>query len=235
MKKYVIVVAGGKGLRMGSDLPKQFIPVEGKPVLMHTLEAFYQWDEYVDIVLVLPEEHREYWHMLCKEIGCKTSHHIVNGGDTRFQSVKNGLNFLSEELGVQPDCKEKALIGVHDGVRPFPAPEVITNCFDNAEQEGSAVPVIPIVDSMREKNEEGTHSVDRNQFYIVQTPQVFRSDLLLQAYRQPCSSDFTDDATVVEASGHSIFIVPGNRENIKITTPFDLLMAKALYPYCRKE
>ncbi|MDH6534667.1 2-C-methyl-D-erythritol 4-phosphate cytidylyltransferase [Parabacteroides sp. 52] len=232
MEKYVIIVAGGKGLRMGSDLPKQFMPIGGKPVLMRTLENFHNWDASAKLILVLPEEHQDYWRMLCQEIGCTVTHHIVNGGETRFHSVKNGLEFLSEEMGLFPERNKKAWIAVHDGVRPFTGPDVIENCFGSAEQAGNAVPVIPIVDSLREVTEEGSRPVDRSRFYIVQTPQVFHSDILLKAYTLPYSPLFTDDASVVEAMGESIHMVPGNRENIKITTPFDLLIAKALCPLC---
>lgn len=232
MEKYIIIVAGGKGLRMGTDLPKQFIPIEGKPVLMHTLETFDNWDSDANIILVLPQEHQDYWQMLCKEIGCTITHHIVNGGETRFHSVRNALKFIEEEFGISPERKKKAWIAVHDGVRPFPAPDVIDNCFSSAEQEGNAIPIVPIADSIREVTENGSRQVDRSHYYIVQTPQVFHSDLLINAYKQPYSPEFTDDASVVETAGETIHIVPGNRENIKITTPFDLLIAKALCPYC---
>lgn len=228
MDKYVIIVAGGKGLRMGADLPKQFIPIEGKPVLMHTLECFNNYDETIEIILVLPEEHQDYWQTLCKEIGCTVSHHIVPGGKTRFHSVYNGLDYLTEELGISPERKRKALIAVHDGVRPFPGKDIIENCFSSAEQEGNAIPVIPIVDSLRKITDEGNSPADRSQFFIVQTPQVFQSDILMNAYRQPYNQTFTDDASVVETSGEMIYMVPGNRENIKITTPFDLLIARAI-------
>lgn len=233
MERYVIIVAGGKGLRMGADLPKQFIPIEGKPVLMHTLDAFYEWDPSIGIVLVLPEEHQDYWRMLCRELNCTIEHYIVEGGNTRFQSVKNGLEFLQDEMGIAPNREQKAWIAVHDGVRPFPSPDVIDNCFNSAEQEGNAIPVIPIIDSIRVVTEHGSHPVDRSDYYAVQTPQVFHSDILMRAYQQEYSPEFTDDASVVEANGETINIVPGNRENIKITTPFDLLIAKAICPYCQ--
>lgn len=233
MEKYVIIVAGGQGLRMGADLPKQFIPIDGKPVLMYTLESFHNYDDTLEIVLVLPEQHQDYWNMLCKEIGCTITHHIVSGGETRFHSVRNGLNFLSEEIGICPELN-KAIIAVHDGVRPFPGRDVIDNCFSTAEQEGNAVPVIPIVDSLREITDTGSRPVDRSHFYVVQTPQVFHSDSLMNAYKQAFNPDFTDDASVVEAMGETINIVPGNRENIKITTPFDLLIARSLCPLCNK-
>lgn len=233
MDKYVIIVAGGKGLRMGVDLPKQFIPIDGKPVLMHTLNSFYKWDESVEILLVLPEEHQDYWHMLCKEIGCNITHHVINGGETRFHSVYNGLKYLSEELGISPERHKNALIGIHDGVRPFVGPDVIDNCFTTAEEMGNAVPVVPLVDSIREVSENGSRPADRSQLYAVQTPQVFHSDIIMKAYQQHYLPEFTDDAVVVETMGETIQIVPGNRENIKITTKFDLLIAKALAPYCQ--
>nr|WP_129730331.1 2-C-methyl-D-erythritol 4-phosphate cytidylyltransferase [Parabacteroides goldsteinii] len=228
MRKYVLIVAGGKGLRMGGDLPKQFIPLEGKPVLMHTLEAFHRWDASTELVLVLPEDHQSYWNMLCREIGCKVPHRIANGGETRFHSVRNGLQFLSEEIGNTSGRNEKALIAVHDGVRPFVSSEVIAACFDEAEKNGTAIPVMPMIDSLRETDEKGSRPVDRNRYFAVQTPQVFDAELLLKAYEQEFSALFTDDASVVEAMGEAIHMVTGNRENIKITTPFDLLVAESL-------
>ena len=228
MRKYVLIVAGGKGLRMGGDLPKQFIPLEGKPVLMHTLEAFHRWDASAELVLVLPEDHQSYWNMLCREIGCKVPHRIASGGETRFHSVRNGLQFLSEEIGNTSGRNEKVLIAVHDGVRPFVSSEVIAACFDEAEKNGTAIPVMPMIDSLRETDEKGSHPVDRNRYFAVQTPQVFCSDLLLKAYEQEFSALFTDDASVVEAMGEVIHMVTGNRENIKITTAFDLLVAESL-------
>lgn len=228
MHKYVLIVAGGKGLRMGGDLPKQFIPLEGKPVLMHTLETFHCWDASAELVLVLPEDHQPYWNMLCREIGCKVPHRIANGGETRFHSVRNGLEFLSEEIANISEGNEKALIAVHDGVRPFVSSEVISACFDKAAENGAAIPVMPMIDSLRKTDEKGSHPVDRNRYFAVQTPQVFRSGLLLKAYGQEFSSLFTDDASVVEAMGESVQMVTGNRENIKITTPFDLIIAESL-------
>ncbi len=219
MKRYVLIVAGGKGLRMGHDLPKQFIPLAGKPVLMHTLECFYRWDESADLILVLPEEHQSYWKMLCRELNCPVPHSIASGGDTRFQSVKNGLSFVN-----QP-----GYIAVHDGVRPFVSQKVINECFDKVTEYGAVIPVVPLVDSIREKETDGeSRPADRSKFVAVQTPQVFDSRILLDAYRQVYDTAFTDDASVVEAAGHTIYTVAGNVENIKITTPFDLLIAEAL-------
>ncbi len=229
MRRFVLIVAGGKGLRMGGDLPKQFIPIQGKPVLMHTLETFYRWDASAELVLVLPEDHQPYWQMLCKEIGCKVPHQIANGGETRFHSVRNGLAFLSKEMGLSSEDAQPALIAVHDGVRPFVSTEVIEACFLEAAESGAAIPVLPMIDSLRERVGEESHPVDRERYVAVQTPQVFRSDLLLHAYHQPFSPLFTDDASVVEAAGIPVHLVTGNRENIKLTTPFDLLIAKAFF------
>ncbi|GHU76859.1 2-C-methyl-D-erythritol 4-phosphate cytidylyltransferase [Bacteroidia bacterium] len=218
-KQYVLIVAGGKGLRMGNELPKQFIPLEGRPILMHTLERFNQWDASADLLLVLPREHRSYWEMLCRELNCTIPHRIADGGETRFQSVQNGLALVDEP----------GLVAVHDGVRPFVSAEVITACFEEAEQNGAAIPVVPMIDSIREQYAEGkSRPVDRRRYLAVQTPQVFRSSLIKEAYRQPYISAFTDDASVVEALGVEIHTVAGNRENIKITDPLDLLMAEAL-------
>ncbi|MDR3140454.1 MAG: 2-C-methyl-D-erythritol 4-phosphate cytidylyltransferase [Tannerellaceae bacterium] len=218
MKRYVLIVAGGKGARMGSELPKQFIPLKGRPVLMHTLERFYRWDVSAEIVAVLPEIHHSYWNMLCKELDCRIPHKLVNGGETRFHSVRNGLSLIDGP----------GLIAVHDGVRPFVSAEVIENCFTGAERSGAAIPVVPLVDSIRERYEPGlSRPVDRGRLVAVQTPQAFRSDWLFEAYRQAYSPDFTDDASVVEAKGYAVALLPGNRENIKLTTPFDLLIAEA--------
>lgn len=235
MKKYVLIVAGGKGLRMGSDLPKQFIPLVGKPVLMHTLEAFHRWDASVGLLLVLPEDHQPYWQMLCREIGCSVPHLIATGGETRFHSVRNGLQFLMEEIKKSSEENDKALIAVHDGVRPFVPAEVIEACFLQAEKSGTAIPVLPVVDSLREISGSTSHPVDRSLFLTVQTPQVFCLDLLQKAYEQDYSPLFTDDASVVEKLGEPITTVSGNRENIKITTPFDLLIAEAFIKSNRLE
>ncbi|MDR0575516.1 MAG: 2-C-methyl-D-erythritol 4-phosphate cytidylyltransferase [Tannerella sp.] len=218
MKNTVIIVAGGKGLRMGSDLPKQFIPLQGRPVLMHTLGVFYQWDSAADLLLVIPEEHESYWKMLCRELDFTIPHRMVYAGETRFHSVRNGLRKAGEE----------GLIAVHDGVRPFVSYDVISSCFTIAEAFGAAIPVIPMIESVREVNGGESRPFDRNRLCIVQTPQVFRANLLHRAYEQSYDDIFTDDASLVEASGHTIRLVDGNRENIKITTPMDLQYAKII-------
>ena len=228
MNKYVIIVAGGKGLRMGGSLPKQFIPIEGKPILMHTLETFHRWDKEAKLILVLPADHQPYWQMLCRELNCRIPHNIVSGGETRYHSVKNGLQLIQEQLK-DTDAETDTLIGVHDGVRPLVAPSVLTACFQEAQKTGAAIPTLPMIESLRERFDDGSsRPVDRSRYVTVQTPQVFQATLLRHAYEQPYTSLFTDDASVVEKMGHSISMVEGNRENIKITTPIDLEIAKAL-------
>ncbi|MDR1601187.1 MAG: 2-C-methyl-D-erythritol 4-phosphate cytidylyltransferase [Tannerella sp.] len=218
MKRGVILVAGGQGLRMGGDLLKQFIPICGKPVLMHTLAVFHRWDCQVMPVVVLPEAHWAYWEMLCRELNFRIPHQVVAGGATRFHSVLNALPCVS-------DCD---VAGIHDGVRPLVTPEVIEACFVEAAVRGAAVPVIPLTESIRRRDDAGSHAVDRTEYCIVQTPQVFRCDWLAEAYRQPYTPRFTDDASVIEASGKSVCLVSGNQENIKITTPADLLIAEKI-------
>ena len=219
MNKYVIIVAGGKGLRMGGELPKQFIPVEGRPVLMRTIDTFHACDNTIQIILVLPRDHQPYWQELCRDYQFAVPHRIADGGATRFHSVQNGL-----ELVEAPE----ALVAVHDGVRPFVSPEVISRCYHDAEQYGAVVPVIPVVETVRHLLPEGSETVSRDDYRLVQTPQTFRASLLRRAYEQLYCDAFTDDASVVEAFGHAVHLVEGNRENIKLTTPFDLVVARSL-------
>ena len=218
MKKYIIIVAGGKGLRMGGDIPKQFLPVCGKPVLMRTLEAFHAYDASMRLILVLPVSQQAYWRQLCEEYQFELVHEIANGGDTRFHSVKNGLALVEED----------GLVGVHDGVRPFVSQEVITRCYEEAASLKAVIPVIGVVETVRHLTEEGSETVPRDQYKLVQTPQVFDVTLLRRAYQQEYTDLFTDDASVVEALGEKVYLVEGNRENIKLTTPFDLKLAELL-------
>ena len=206
MKKYVIIVAGGKGLRMGSDLPKQFLPVGGKPVLMHTLEVFRKYDAAIQLILVLPREQQNFWKQLCREHDFDVEHRVVDGGETRFHSVKNGL----------------ALVQAPGLV------EVIRRCYDLAEQHKAVIPVVDVVETLRHLTEVGSETVSRNDYKLVQTPQVFDVELLKQAYEQEFTPFFTDDASIVEAMGVPVHLAAGNRENIKITTPFDLKVGSAL-------
>ena len=215
---YIIIVAGGKGLRMGGDIPKQFLPIGGKPVLMRTLERFHEYSKDLQIILVLPKVQQDYWKELCKHYNFTLDYQLANGGETRFHSVQNGLALVPNDA--------EGVVGVHDGVRPFVSIEVIKNCYETARAKQAVIPVTPVVETLRhiptQKN------VLRSDFCLVQTPQCFDILLLKAANKQPYSESFTDDASVVEAYGHDVEMVDGNRENIKITTPFDLIMAKAL-------
>lgn len=219
MERYVIIVAGGKGLRMGTDIPKQFLPVQGIPVLMRTLTTFHTFDPALHLILVLPLAQQVYWQDLCQHHAFTLPHTIANGGETRFHSVKNGLACI--EAG-------EALVAVHDGVRPFVSQATLAACFEAAAQVGAAIPVLPVVETIRELDGSVSRTVDRDRYRLVQTPQTFQLGILRQAYTQPYGPQFTDDASVVEAAGHAITLVEGNRENIKITTPFDLQLAEVL-------
>lgn len=218
MKRTALIVAGGKGLRMGGDLPKQFLPIGGKPVLMHTLEAFHRFDSAIELILVLPEEQQPYWKQLCDKHRFTIRHLIAAGGETRFHSVKNGLALVAE-----PE-----IVAVHDGVRPFVSQEVIRRCYDRAVTKKAVIPVVDVVETVRRITGSGSCTVNRDDYKLVQTPQVFDAELLKQAYAQDFMPSFTDDASVVEALGVPVCLVEGNRENIKITTPFDLKVAAAL-------
>lgn len=220
--KFALIVAGGKGLRMGTDLPKQFLPVGGKPVLMRTLEAFYTYDPEIQIILVLPRSQQDYWKQLCREYHFSLPHVVADGGETRFHSVKNGLAWVGAS----------GCVGVHDGVRPFVSQEVIARCYDLAAEKRAVIPVIDVVETVRYLEGERSTTVCRDDYKLVQTPQVFDAALLKEAYEQPYTPHFTDDASVVEAWGVPVFLTAGNRENIKITTPFDLKIATALIGPC---
>ena len=214
---YVIIVAGGKGLRMGGEVPKQFLPVGGKPVLMRTLLRFREYSADLQIILVLPKTQQDYWRDLCRQYQFDVPYMQADGGQTRFHSVQNGLALI-------PDDAE-GVVGVHDGVRPFVSVEVIGRCFEEARSAKAVIPVVPVVETLRHVSE-GTKP--RDEYRLVQTPQCFDIQLLKAANRQPYRDSFTDDASVVEAFGHGITLVDGNRENIKITTPGDLRMAEVL-------
>lgn len=240
MKDYVIIVAGGKGLRMGTDIPKQFLPIGGKPVLMRTIERFREYSKDIQVILVLPKAQQDYWYKLCEEYYFNEEYMLANGGETRFHSVQNGLALI-------PDDAE-GVVGVHDGVRPFPSIDVIRNCYETAREKKAVIPVTPVVETLRHINSNGltrtntgspkksavvrcnnnSITVPRDDYRLVQTPQTFDIQLLKAANRQPYRDDFTDDASVVESYGHSITLVEGNRENIKITTPYDLKIAEVL-------
>jgi 2-C-methyl-D-erythritol 4-phosphate cytidylyltransferase len=218
MKKVVIIVAGGRGKRMKSDIPKQFLSIYGFPVLMHTAKKFYRHDNSIRIIIVLPKTQIKLWKKLCRDYKFNYAHDIVQGGVTRFHSVKNGLSKIKGD---------DWLVAIHDGVRPLVSPDTIRRCFKKAEASGNAIPVIEIPESMREISKSGNRPVDRSKFKLIQTPQVFHFKLLKEAFKQDYKPEFTDDASVVESMGHAIKLVEGNKENIKITTPSDLLVAES--------
>ena len=218
---YVIIVAGGQGLRMGLPVPKQFALVAGRPVLMHTIARFHEVDPLLGIIVVLPADQHEYWNDLCREHDFRIEHTVVSGGETRFHSSQNGLRAIPDDVD--------GVVGIHDGVRPFVSVEVIRRCYAEARRSGAAIPVVPVVDTLRIVGDgNGSHNVDRSQFRAVQTPQVFSIGLLREAFRQQWRPEFTDDASVVEGIGVKIGMVEGNRENVKLTTPLDMLVAEEL-------
>ena len=214
----MIIVAGGTGQRMQSEIPKQFLEISGIPILMHTLRVFHEMDIDINIILVIPEAHIRTWKILCEEHAFKLPHHTAFGGNTRFQSVKNGLNHV----------QEGSLIAIHDGVRPLVSQEVIRNAFHIAGKFGTAVPAIPVNESMRIKENDGNKTLNRKLVRIIQTPQVFKYSIIKKAYQQTYHESFTDDAMVVEATGQKVRLTEGNIENIKITRKIDLKIAEAL-------
>ena len=210
-----IIVAGGKGLRMNAEIPKQFLEINHLPILMHTLNAFSKYDASIQLILVLPAEQVDFWKELCHKHAFSISHTIVCGGDSRFDSVKNGLDAV----------KVHSMVAVHDGVRPLVSKDTIARCFEQVYQYGAVIPTVELVDSIRQLTDGRNIAVDRSAYQLVQTPQVFDSIILKNAYNQEFSSLFTDDASVVEAAGTDVKLVDGNRENIKITTEMDLKVA----------
>lgn len=218
MKKFVIIVAGGSGSRMGTQIPKQFIVLAGKPVLMHTIQVFYDFDPMSEIILVLPENQHTYWCQLCAEYLFELPHQVVTGGETRFHSVKNGLSRVDSE----------GIVFIHDGVRPMVSQSTLIRCFEKAILSGNAIPVLPVTESLRKINGALSVAVDRSDYFSVQTPQTFKSEVILKSFQQPYEQSFTDDASVAEKAGFEIHLVEGNPENIKITTPTDLILAESL-------
>lgn len=216
-QKSVIIVAGGKGKRMGTDTPKQFLPVAGKPVLMHTILKFYHCFRDIRIVVVLPFEQIETWNRIISAQRFIIPHHITGGGEERFYSVKNGL------LAIE----DSGLVAIHDGVRPLVSEEVIRRSFIEAERSGGAIPVTCPAESLRKISETGSIPVNRTDYKLVQTPQTFRTKLIKKAYNKPFETRFTDDATVFEADGNTISLIEGNVENIKITRAFDLKVVES--------
>lgn len=222
MKTIAIIVAGGSGTRFGAALPKQFLELGGKPVLMRTIEAFGEKrDGSFDVIVTLPANQMELWRSLCEKYAFTVPHCVVPGGETRWHSVKNALDSIDNPVDVD-------LIAVHDGVRPLVTADLICRCLKTACQCGSAIPVVMLNDSVRQVGEQGNHALDRSTLRAVQTPQVFNAQLLIEAYQQPYDPTFTDDASVVERNGHSVTLVEGDSKNLKITRPMDLALAEML-------
>lgn len=216
--EYAIIVAGGKGTRIKSKLPKQFLELTGKPILLHTLEAFYRYSENITIVLVLPEDDFAIWNDICKKYNFTKPILLQKGGETRFQSVKNGLEKITGP----------GLVAVHDGVRPLVSEDIIGASFRLAAVHQSAVAAVRLKESIRMTDQDNTKAMDRSRFRLIQTPQTFSIDLIKQAYQLKEDVTMTDDASVVEKLGHTISLFEGSYENIKITTPEDLIVAEAL-------
>jgi 2-C-methyl-D-erythritol 4-phosphate cytidylyltransferase len=217
MQKSVIIVAGGIGTRMNSDIPKQFLEISGKPIVMHTIEKFYSFDRSITIILVLPEQHILLWHKLVEKHNFNIPLQLANGGETRFDSVKNGLKII-----------KNGIVAIHDAVRPFVSLETIKRAYETAISKGNAIPTIGINDSLRILDNYGNKPLNRNLIRIIQTPQCFEVTLIKKAYDQTFDSSFTDDASVLEKIGEEINLIEGNQENIKITHPTDLMIANTL-------
>lgn len=218
MKRYVVIVAGGQGVRMGADRPKQFLEIGGKPILRHTIERFLAFDPSFEVIVVLPSAQKDWWREYCRQSGFLERYSIVSGGITRFHSVQNALRYVGNE----------GLVAVHDGVRPLVSRPLLERIFAAAEEAPAVIPAVPVVESVRKVEEEASVPVSRDGLVLVQTPQVFAAEVLRKAYDQPFSPSFTDDASVVEASGVRVHVVPGDRMNLKITTPEDLQYAESL-------
>ncbi|MFA5818843.1 MAG: 2-C-methyl-D-erythritol 4-phosphate cytidylyltransferase [Bacteroidales bacterium] len=218
MELYALIVAGGSGKRMGAEIPKQFLELAGRPVLMHTIERFKSFNNAIEIITVLPENQLRHWIELQKKYSFTVPHTLVKGGSHRFFSVRNGLKFVNVP----------GLVAIHDGVRPFVSIDTIKRCFDTAEKLGNAIPSISPTESLRILTDQGSLPVNRLNVKQIQTPQVFNAGLIKKAYLQEYKPEFTDDATVLEKTGEKINLIEGNRENIKITNPEDLLISKAL-------
>ena len=217
-KRGVIIVAGGSGRRMGGALPKQFMMLDNEPILAHSINRMHEALPAAEIVVVLPEEHVELWKNIAARFDV-ARHKIALGGKERFHSVKNGLEALSDEV---------CIVGIHDAVRPLASKKLVIKLFLEAENNTAVIPVVAPIDSYRIVEGDDSRIIDRSALRMVQTPQVFQAEALRKAYEQPFSTTFTDDASVMEAAGHKVTLVEGERENIKITIPSDMLIAEAI-------
>jgi len=218
VNKHTIIVAGGSGKRLGGPVPKQFQTVKGRPLLMWTIEAFHRYDPAMPLIVVLPKEHFDIWRALCMGHRFFIKHEVVAGGEQRWHSVKAGLEMVTDN----------GLVAVHDGVRPLVSTELIARCFDTADTQAAAIPVVPVVPSIRETTAEGSRALDRTRLLAVQTPQCFHTDLLRKAFEQPYDSAFTDEATLVERLGMKVAVVEGEENNIKVTTAFDMRLVEMM-------
>lgn len=218
MQKYVLITAGGAGKRMGTDRPKQFLLLNGKPLILHSIDTFLRYDPNIQFVIVLPGALQPRWDQICREYGVHIRHKLVFGGPERFHSVKSGLTHI-------PD---RALVAVHDAARPLVTLDIIARVFNIAEKFGNAIPVAETADSVRITDHSNSSPLPRERIKLVQTPQCFRSELLKKAYDKNYTESFTDDATVLEAEGERLYLVEGHTNNIKVTTPTDLIVAKAI-------
>ena len=218
-KQAVIFVAGGTGTRMGSPLPKQFLTLNNTPILIHTLRNFFSFNRNLEMIVGMHHDYISFWKDLCLQFEEVPEHTVVAGGEERFHSVKNGIEAVSADV---------LYIAIHDAVRPLVSHETLTRCFNTLNEHNAVVPAIPINDSIREVHGVLNRSVDRSLYKRIQTPQCFESSMLKESYSKPFSPLFTDDASVVEANGHSVFLVEGNLENIKITSPIDLIVGESL-------
>ena len=217
MKHTIILTAGGTGKRMGGKIPKQFLKINDTPILIHTLKSIYEFDNNFEIIITLPEEWISYWKNLLNEYNIGINHKIVAGGEQRYHSIKNAINQSSGDT-----------IAVHDGVRPLVSHETLNRIYDAANNHFAIAPYIQITESIREKQGLKNASKNRDEVVIIQTPQCFKRETLIEAYKNPFEKTFTDDASLVESNGTSIFLVEGNQENIKITSPKDIAVAEAI-------
>jgi 2-C-methyl-D-erythritol 4-phosphate cytidylyltransferase len=224
LQEYALIVAGGKGTRIKSPVPKQFLKIKGKPVLLHTIEAFYRYSEAIQIILVLPEDDFETWHAIVQKFQFNKPITLQKGGETRFQSVKNGLAKIESNACLP----EQGLVAIHDGVRPLVSPDIIGASFRLAAVHKSAVAAVRLKESIRMTDQDNTKAMDRSKFRLIQTPQTFQIALIKKAYEMKEDASLTDDASVAERAGHVISLFEGSYRNIKITTEEDLLIADAL-------
>ncbi|MEK6479201.1 2-C-methyl-D-erythritol 4-phosphate cytidylyltransferase [Catalinimonas sp. 4WD22] len=220
MQKFAVIVAGGSGSRMGLSTPKQFIMLHDKPILMHTINTFYQYDQQIHIVLVLPKQEISRWQQLCDEFNFQHTTQVVEGGQNRTASVRNGLEAITAQEG---------LVAIHDGVRPLVSSKIIEKSYEEAESKGNAIVSVPLKDSIRWRVGENNKAVDRSEYCLIQTPQTFKLSLIKAAYKRIDNQVMTDDASVLEAGGANINLIEGDYRNIKITTQEDLRVAEALW------